>query len=94
MTFELIYAILAQKGYKKMLICSRCGKKPVIRSWSRHQKGSSGASEWPLRAQIVKKLQKPNLHTFKGKKFCTKCLRIVKADFRAKVIESAQSVSA
>ncbi len=59
-------------------MCLNCGKKTVMRTWSRHQKGSSGASEWPLRAQIVKKPQSPNLHTFKGKKYCTKCLRLAK----------------
>lgn len=61
-----------------MAMCLNCGKKTVMRTWSRHQKGSSGASEWPLRAQIVKKPQSPNLHTFKGKKYCTKCLRLAK----------------
>ena len=35
-------------------MCAVCNKKTVIRNWSRHQKGSSGASVWPLRAQIVK----------------------------------------
>lgn len=59
-------------------ICVLCNKKSHQRSWSRHQKGSSGASEWPLRAQIVKQTQKPNLHVYKGNRFCTKCLRIVK----------------
>lgn len=62
-----------------MLACLVCGKHTVKRSWSRHQKGSSGATEWPLRAQITKKTQSPNLHTFKGSKYCTKCLRIVKS---------------
>lgn len=70
-----------------MLICSNCGKKAIKRSWSRHKKGSSGASEWPLRAQISKKLQKPNLHIFKGKKYCTKCLRKIKGEFRGKLFE-------
>jgi len=64
-----------------MAICTTCNKKTVIRTWSRHQKGSSGASEWPLRAQISKKPQHPNLHTYKGKKYCTKCLRIAKPAF-------------
>jgi hypothetical protein len=64
-----------------VFICINCGKKPNKISYSRHQKGSSGASEWPLRAQIVKHLQRPNLHTFKGKKYCTKCLRITKTTF-------------
>lgn len=69
-----------------MLICVSCNKKPRQISWSRHQKGSSGASEWPLRAQVSKRTQRPNLHTFGGKKYCTKCLRIVKTDFRKAVI--------
>ncbi len=67
-----------------MLICISCGKKPNKISWSRHKKGSSGASEWPLRAQITKRMQNPNLHTFKRKRYCSKCLRIVKKDFLLK----------
>lgn len=59
-------------------MCRSCGKRSNRISWSRHQKGSSGASEWPLRAQITKRTQKPNLHVFKGQKYCTKCLRKVK----------------
>lgn len=74
--------------------CTTCNKKTRIRSWSRHQKGSSGASEWPLRAQIVKKPQKPNLHTFKNKKYCTKCLRIVKKSFMQAMSKPAPQVSA
>ena len=66
-----------------MAMCRNCGKKTITRTWSRHQKGSSGASEWPLRAQIVKKTQSPNLHTFKGKKYCTKCLRLAKLVWQA-----------
>ena len=47
---------------------------------SRHKKGSSGAGGvWALRAPIHKRIQKPNLHIYKGQKYCTKCLRIVKA---------------
>lgn len=65
-----------------MLRCTNCGKKPRKINWSRHKKGSSGATEWPLRAQISKKLQKPNLHVFAGLKYCTKCLRIVKPTFK------------
>ena len=64
-------------------MCLNCGKKTIMRTWSRHQKGSSGATEWPLRAQIVKKPQSPNLHTFKGKKYCTKCLRLAKLVWQA-----------
>lgn len=69
---------------ESMLACSNCGKKPNRISWSRHKKGSSGATEWPLRAQISKRTQTPNLHVFKNKKYCTKCLRIIKKDFLAK----------
>lgn len=83
MSFAHAYVILPY-----MQSCIRCGKKPIIRTWSRHQKGSSGATEWPLRAQISKKWQKPNLHTFKGKRYCTKCLRIVKAAFRTEKISA------
>lgn len=62
-----------------MATCTLCNKKSHIRSWSRHQKGSSGhGGEWNLKAPIHKNIQKPNLHSYKGSKFCTKCLRIVK----------------
>lgn len=62
-----------------MLACSRCGKGKNIVAFSRHKKGSSGAGgTWALRAPIHKRTQKPNLHLFKGAKYCTKCLRIVK----------------
>lgn len=57
-----------------------------MRSWSRHKKGSSGhGGAWNLKAPISKKSQNPNLHVFKGKKYCTKCLRIAKTKFRAKL---------
>ncbi|MBI2595415.1 hypothetical protein HYW46_01625 [Candidatus Daviesbacteria bacterium] len=69
-----------------MIICARCRKSAVKTAWSRHKKGSSGASEWPLRAQITKRLNKPNLHVFKNNKYCTKCLRIVKMDFNKKFL--------
>lgn len=77
-----------------MLICSNCGKKPNKISWSRHKKGSSGASEWPLRAQISKRVQHPNLHKFKGKKYCTKCLRKIKASFIAKFQKAPEASQA
>lgn len=73
-----------------MLICSNCGKKAHKISWSRHKKGSSGATEWPLRAQITKRTQRPNLHLFKGQKYCTKCLRKVKATFIAKFAKKVE----
>lgn len=62
-----------------MTICTRCGKGKNKIAYSRHKKGSSGAGGvWALRAPIHKRVQKPNLHIFKGDKYCTKCLRIVK----------------
>ena len=65
-----------------MLACIRCGKDKTIIAFSRHKKGSSGAGgNWALRAPIHSRIQKPNLHVFKGKKYCTKCLRIVKPKF-------------
>ena len=67
-----------------MLICARCGKGKNVSSYSRHKKGSSGAGGvWALRAPIHKRIQKPNLHIYKGKKYCTKCLRVVKPKFEA-----------
>jgi hypothetical protein len=77
-----------------MAICTICNKKSHQISWSRHQKGSSGATQWPLRAQIHKRTQHPNLHSFKGEKYCTKCLRIVKADFNRSMSSPKTSVSA
>ncbi|MBI3486070.1 hypothetical protein HY025_03960 [Candidatus Daviesbacteria bacterium] len=77
-----------------MLRCTNCGKRPRKISWSRHKKGSSGASEWPLRAQISKRLQKPNLHVFKGNKYCTKCLRIAKSSFKPVKKEEVTPVAA
>jgi len=63
-----------------MLICSLCQKGMKKVAWSRHKKGSSGAGgTWALRAQIHKRTQRPNLHTYRGIKLCTKCLRMVKA---------------
>lgn len=62
-----------------MLVCIRCGKGVKRVAYSRHKKGSSGAGGvWALRAPIHKRVQKPNLHTFKGSKYCTKCLRVTK----------------
>ena len=68
-----------------MLACTRCGKGKVISAYSRHKKGSSGAGGvWALRAPIHQRTQKPNLHTYKGDKYCTKCLRVVKVKFQAR----------
>ena len=65
-----------------MAVCLRCKKGTNIVSFSRHKKGSSGAGgAWALRAPIHQRVQKPNLHTFKGKKYCTSCLRMVKKPY-------------
>lgn len=64
-----------------MLACVSCGKDKTVSSYSRHKKGSSGAGgNWALRAPIHKRAQKPNLHAYKGKRYCTKCLRKVKGN--------------
>lgn len=76
-----------------MLICNRCGKGKNVQAFSRHKKGSSGGGGvWSLRAPISRKVQKPNLHVFKGKKYCTKCLRIVKASIKPSAIVASVSV--
>lgn len=65
-----------------MNICVRCHKGKNIVAFSRHKKGSSGAGgTWALRAPIHSRVQKPNLHTYKGEKYCTSCLRKVKKPF-------------
>ncbi len=65
-----------------MLACTKCGKGKNKQSFSRHKKGSSGAGgTWALRAPIHQTTQKPNLHSFKGVRYCTKCLRTVKKAF-------------
>ena len=77
-----------------MTVCSRCGKGKNIQAFSRHKKGSSGAGGvWALRAPIHRRVQKPNLHVYMGKKYCTKCLRMVKKPF-APAEKSQQEVVA
>lgn len=71
-----------------MMMCQLCEKGIHKVAVSKHKKGSSGASQWPLRAQIHKRVQHPNLHVFKGMKLCSKCLRIVK-----KSVEANRAVS-
>jgi hypothetical protein len=66
-----------------MLVCTRCGKGKNVQSFSRHKKGSSGSGGvWALRAPIHTRTQKANLHKYKGNKFCTQCLRIVKPKYQ------------
>lgn len=78
-----------------MLVCIRCGKGKVISAYSRHKKGSSGAGgTWALRAPIHKRTQKPNLHVYKGSKYCTKCLRIIKPAFKKEVTPEIPVASA
>ncbi|MFH1289409.1 MAG: L28 family ribosomal protein [Patescibacteria group bacterium] len=65
--------------------CDNCGKKTNHALQHRHKKGVAGG-RWRYRAQKTPKLQKPNLHPFRGVlngktgkfKLCTKCLRTVK----------------
>lgn len=64
-----------------MMMCQLCEKGIRKVAISKHKKGSSGASQWPLRAQIHKKVQHPNLHAYKGMRLCSKCLRIVKKSY-------------
>ena len=65
-----------------MLACIKCGKGKNTLSYSRHKKGSSGAGgTWALRAPIHVRTQYPNLHIYKGQKYCTKCLRAVKKPY-------------
>lgn len=74
-----------------MLVCIRCGKGKNTQSFSRHKKGSSGAGGvWALRAPIHQRAQRPNLHKFKGEKYCTKCLRVVKKPFAKIGVTSQQ----
>ncbi len=69
-----------------MLICKNCGKGKNFLSYSRHKKGSSGAGgTWALRAPIHKRVQRPNLHAFKGEKYCTSCLRRIKVGLKPQV---------
>ena len=69
-----------------MTTCLRCGKGRNKIAFSRHKKGSSGAGgTWALRAPIHTRTQKPNLHVYKGQKYCTKCLRVIKPAFVIKV---------
>ncbi|MCL4367484.1 hypothetical protein M1563_04935 [Patescibacteria group bacterium] len=61
-----------------MLVCQICQKGINKQSYSRHKKGSSGASgTWNLRAPIHSKIQRPNVHNYRGMRLCTKCLRAV-----------------
>lgn len=74
-----------------MFQCELCLKGIKKQAFSRHKKGSSGAGGvWALRAPIHKRVQKPNLHVFKGKKYCTKCLRVVKSAYKPRLSEQPQ----
>lgn len=77
-----------------MFQCQLCLKGIKKQAFSRHKKGSSGAGGvWALRAPIHKRVQKPNLHVFKGKKYCTKCLRRIKGIFLAKIAPKPEAVA-
>lgn len=63
-------------------------------AFSRHKKGSSGAGgTWALRAPIHQRVQKANLHSYKGEKYCTKCLRVVKPKYETPK-ENSQEITA
>lgn len=72
-----------------MLACDLCKKGVQKVAFSRHKKGSSGAAKWPLRAQIHKRIQHPNLHAYQGMKLCTKCLRTVKKNIQPKMVKES-----
>lgn len=67
-------------------VCDLCGKCRTISTKQRHHRGVAGG-KWKHRAPKTLKVILPNLHAFKGFfrgikghwKFCTKCLRRVKA---------------
>lgn len=76
-----------------MLVCQICKKGIKTVAYSRHKKGSSGASgHWRLKAPIHKRVQKPNLHAYKGMKLCTKCLRVVKESTKKEEVKKEQPV--
>lgn len=78
-----------------MLVCTLCNKGAHKIAFSRHKKGSSGAGgTWALRAPIHKRTQKPNLHTYKGLKFCTKCLRTVKKNLVSQPVVTPKATPA
>lgn len=90
---EMVY-LLNLKGEEFMLVCKNCNKGIKTVAYSRHKKGSSGAGgTWALKAPIHKRIQKPNLHSFQGEKYCTKCLRAVKKSLPLKT-PSTQAVTA
>lgn len=51
------------KGFK----CENCGKGVMYGHNVSHAKNRT------------RKIFRPNLHTFKGEKYCTKCLRLIKS---------------
>lgn len=83
MNFKFLYVSIAYcMSYK----CDLCGKGRTISRQQRHHRGVAGG-KWKHRAPKTLKVIMPNLHNFKGFfegkkghwKFCTKCLRRVKA---------------
>lgn len=72
-----------------MQVCQVCQKGIHTLAFSRHKKGSSGAGgQWALKAPIHKRIQRPNLHSYRGMKLCTKCLREVKKATAPKIKQS------
>ena len=58
-------------------VCDNCGKGVQYGESHTHHRGVAG-SQWKKRAQRTRKVFKPNLHKWMGKKLCTKCLRKLK----------------
>lgn len=57
--------------------CDLCGKGKLITKIGRHHRGVAGG-KWKHRAPKTRRVLLPNLHAYQGRRFCTKCLRIVK----------------
>ncbi len=57
--------------------CELCGKGVTYGETHTHKRGVAGG-RWKKKAQSTRKVFAPNLHKYKGLKFCTKCLRLVK----------------
>ncbi|MBI2587451.1 50S ribosomal protein L28 [Candidatus Amesbacteria bacterium] len=62
--------------------CDNCGKGTQYGETGKHHRGVAGG-RWLKRAQKTKRVWRPNLHSFKGKKYCTKCLR----KLRSRILE-------
>jgi len=60
-------------------ICEECGKKSVYGISQKHRRGVAGR-RWSKRAQQTKRVFKPNLQNFQGRKLCAKCIKKLKTN--------------